>query len=443
MTNPVHDAPPVPLDPPDRLAVGESASMNERVRYWLAEFVYETMRTETLDQIVDRLDSAIVARIPELADRDMRRDLAASTRAHARVVLSGLTSDTIDPVLPEQAHAFARTVARRGFELRLLLRTYNVGLAAVLDFFTDALDQRPTPYPIERVVMLRMFERATQWVGASVETLTETYMEERERVLRAALNRRTETVRALLAGDDIDVEQASTRLGYRLNQQHLGVVLWADEPAESGGDGEMSGLLDRVTARLAAELGSNRVLTVASGASSMWAWIGLDAQQGVAPAAEVVARVVEAPVRIAFGVPGDRVTGFRRSHAEAMAARHVAERGAGDGPRVTAYREVEVAYLAGVDEAAMRALIARELRALARRDANAARLRETLHAYLRCQHSPEAAAKQLGVHKNTVRYRIQRIEELLGHPIDQRALPLQTALACVAAYGADVLPEAS
>src|SRR5690606_31498771 len=189
-----------------------------------------------------------------------------------------------------------------------LLRTYNAGLAAVLDYFTEALDQRRTPYPIERVVMMRMFERATQWVGASVVTLTETYLAEREHVLRAALNRRTETVRALLAGDDVDLAQSSTRLGHRLNQQHLGVVPWADEPAEAGGDGEMGGVLDRVCARLAAELGSNRVLTVASGASGMWAWIGLDGDR--APAADRLAHLVEAPVRVALGVPGDRVAGF-------------------------------------------------------------------------------------------------------------------------------------
>ncbi|TLG17682.1 hypothetical protein FEK35_00465 [Nocardia cyriacigeorgica] len=436
MTNPV----PRPASRDRPAVAGGSAPANEQVRYWLAEFVYETMRSETLDQVVERLDSAIIARIPELADRDIRRDLAASTRAHARVVLSGLTSDTIELVPPEEAHAFARTLARRGFELKTLLRTYHAGLAAVLDYFTDALDQRRTPYPIERVVMMRTFERATQWVGASVEVLTETYLEERERVLRAALNRRTETVRAVLAGDDVDPEQSSTRLGYRLNQHHLAAVLWTDEPAEAGVEGEMSGVLDRVCARLAAELGSNRVLTVASGASGMWAWIGLDGAHGQLPEADALAHLVEAPVRVALGVPGERVAGFRRSHEEAMAARHVAERGPADGPRITAYREVEIAYLAGVDETAMRALIARELRALARRDAGSARLRETLRAYLRSQHSPEAAAKLLGVHKNTVRYRIQRIEELLGHRIDERALPLQTALACVAAYGPGVLP---
>ncbi|MFE9326058.1 PucR family transcriptional regulator [Nocardia sp. NPDC052278] len=415
------------------------------VRDWLAEYVYETMRTRALEQVVDRLDNAIIAHIPELADRDMRRDLAASTRAHARVVLANLTSDTIEFALPEEAHAFARTLARRGYDLRLLLRTYHVGQEAVLDYMTDAVDERQPPPEIERAVMLRLFERSTRWVSISVETLTDTYMEERERVMRAALNRRTEIVRALLAGDELDIDQASVRLGYRLAKQHLAFVLWTDETTGEP-DSESSGLLDRVATRLGTALGSGHVLTVASGASGMWAWAGLDDDAHAAGLAlpgeieQIVLGQVEPPVRAAFGVPAPQATGFRQSHHEAVAARHVAERGPADRARVTAYREVEIAYLAGADDAAMRGLIRRELRALAGRDVNATRLRETLHAYLKSHRSPEATAKLLGVHKNTVRYRIQRIEELLGHPIEARSLPLEIALACVATYGADALP---
>ncbi|MFE7801672.1 PucR family transcriptional regulator [Nocardia sp. NPDC057440] len=427
-----------------RAGAGAAGPSNEVVRDWLAEYVYETMRSEALEQVVDRLDGAIVARIPELADRDIRRDLAASTRAHARVVLSGLTSDTFEFTLPEEAHAFARTLARRGYDLRLLLRTYHVGQEAVLEYMTEAIDERTPPPEIERAVLLRLFERSTRWVSTSVEMLTDTYMEERERVLRAALNRRTETVRALLAGDEPDVEQASLRLGYRLAQQHLAFVLWTDEPA--GGDGEMSGLLDRVAARLAVALGSGRVLSMPSGASGMWAWVGLDDEQHAAELAapgrlaRVTAGLVEPPVRVAFGVPAAQVAGFRQSHREAVAARQLAERGPVAADRVTSYREVEIAHLVGVDDAAMHALIGRELRVLAGRDVNAARLRETLHAYLKSHRSPEAAAKLLGVHKNTIRYRIQRIEELLGHPIEERSLPLELALTCVVAYGVDALP---
>src|SRR5690606_33156988 len=88
-----------------------------------------------------------------------------------------------------------------------------------------------------------------------------------------------ETVRALLAGDEVDIEQASLRLGYRLAQTHLAMVLWTDEPGDGAtiradsADGGTIGLLDRVASRLAAEFGSGAALTVASGASGMWAWI--------------------------------------------------------------------------------------------------------------------------------------------------------------------------
>ncbi|MBF6216570.1 helix-turn-helix domain-containing protein [Nocardia abscessus] len=418
----------------------------DEVRDWLADYVYETMRAETLERIVTRLDDVIIARIPELADRDMRRDLAASTRAHARIVLSRLPSDAFEFSLPEEAHAFARSVARRGFELRLLLRVYHVGMEAVLDYMTEVVEQRRTTPELERVVLLRLFERATKWISTSVELLTDTYMEEREQVLRAAINRRAETVRALLDGDDVDVEQASVRLGYRLSQQHLAFVLWTDEPTGEPAGAEATGLLDRVAARLATSFGSARVLTVPSGASAMWAWAGSDDVERAAELAapgqleRLAGAQVEAPVRVAFGVPAAGIAGFRRSHREAVAARQVAERAPAGGPRVTGYRTVEIAYLAGADEAAMRGLVERELGALAGRDANAARLRATLHAYLRGHRSPEATAKALGVHKNTVRYRVQRIEQLLGYPIEERGFPLEIALVCVDVYGSDALP---
>ncbi|MFE3189207.1 PucR family transcriptional regulator [Nocardia sp. NPDC059240] len=410
------------------------------IRQWIADFVAETLPAATLEEVVTRLDNAIIARIPELRDRDMRRDLAASSRAHAVAVLSGLTQDRIEYPVPEEAHAFARTVARRGYDVRLLLRVYHLGQEAVIDYMTEVLEQRQLPPDIERSVLLRLFDRTTRWVSTSVETLTDTYMAERERGLRAAFTQRAEIVRALLDDADVDTESASARLGYRLAQRQVALVLWTDAdaaPLPQGGphsesNGETVGLLDRIVARYAAALGNGSLLTVPSGASALWAWIGVD---GDLPEAADSAWSVDAPVRVAVGVPATHAAGFRGSHREAVAARHVAERARPESPRVLHYSDVEVAYLAGADEAAMRALVDRELGALAAPDAQSARLRETLHAYLRARRSPDAAAKLLGVHKNTVRYRIQRIEELLGHSLDQRGARLEIALDCVAVYG--------
>ncbi|MET9210332.1 MULTISPECIES: PucR family transcriptional regulator [unclassified Nocardia] len=400
--------------------------ISEQVRGWFAEFVFDLLRTQSMDRILARLDAAVLAGSPELDDPDLRRDLAASTRAHARVVLGGLATDSDDLVLPEEAHVLARTIARRGLDIRVLLRAYQAGFAETLAVMTETVDEGQVPPDLERAVMLRLFDRTATWMGLSIEQLTGTFMAERERVLRDALNTRTELVRALLAGTAVDVDQAAIVLGYRLAQRHLAFLLWTGDAAGE----EPGGLLDRTATRIATALGATGLLTVAASASGLWAWAAIEDD---AELAERIARCeVVAPVRVAFGLPGAHVDGFVASHREAVAARRVAERGTG---AVTSYREVEIAYLAGIDTAAMRGLIARELRGLTGTDPVATRLRATLHAYLRAQRSPEEAARTLGVHKNTVRYRITRVEEILGHPVSERALALEVALDCVAAYG--------
>ncbi|MFD5176100.1 PucR family transcriptional regulator [Nocardia sp. NPDC058379] len=400
--------------------------ISEQVRGWFAEFVFDLLRTQSMDRILARLDAAVLAGSPELDDPDLRRDLAASTRAHARVVLGGLATDSDDLVLPEEAHVLARTIARRGLDIRVLLRAYQAGFAETLAVMTETVDEGQVPPDLERAVMLRLFDRTATWMGLSIEQLTGTFMAERERVLRDALNTRTELVRALLAGTSVDVDQAAIVLGYRLAQRHLAFLLWTGDAAGE----EPDGLLDRTATRIATALGATGLLTVAASASGLWAWAAIEDD---AELAERIARCeVVAPVRVAFGLPGAHVDGFVASHREAVAARRVAERGTG---AVTSYREVEIAYLAGIDTAAMRGLIARELRGLTGTDPVATRLRATLHAYLRAQRSPEEAARTLGVHKNTVRYRITRVEEILGHPVSERALALEVALDCVAAYG--------
>ncbi|PPI95373.1 PucR family transcriptional regulator [Nocardia nova] len=461
-----------------------TAASDVAVRQWMADFVAETLRGETLEQMVARLDAQIIGRVPELTDRDLRRDLESSTRAHALAVLSGLTQDAMDYAVPEQAHAFARTLARRGYDLRLLLRVYHAGQEAANDYMTEVIDERRLPEQFERSALIRLFERSTRWVNTSVEALTDTYMQERERGLRAALNQRTEIVRTLLSGEDVDADYASARLGFRLAQRQVAIVLWTDPAARGAaallsaaadgfagwidapgaGDGEDAptglpgnavagndgragerapgedrlaggsdelGRLERTATRLANALGGVGVLTVPAGSAALWAWIAADAEAVAAVAADIVA----APMRLALGSSGTGVAGFRQSHREAIAARQVAERAAVELGRVLPYAQVEPAYLAGADVAAMRALIRRELGPLAAPDASSARLRETLLAYLRCHRSPEGAAARLGVHKNTVRYRVQRIEETLGRRIEECGLRLELALECVAVYG--------
>lgn len=127
------------------------------------------------------------------------------------------------------------------------------------------------------------------------------------------------------------------------------------------------------------------------------------------------------------------MSGFRRSHLEALAAQRIALA----DPRwlaCTLYDDVEVVSLLSQDQQAMRALINHELAGLAADDPGLVALRATALAYLRSG-SATAAARELGAHKNTIRHRLERIERLIGHPIDERRIQLELALMLAEVYG--------
>ena len=67
----------------------------------------------------------------------------------------------------------------------------------------------------------------------------------------------------------------------------------------------------------------------------------------------------------------------------------------------------------------------RKVLAMAREEA--ARLRETLEASFRLG-SHVSAAEHLQLHEHTVRNRLHRAEEHLGHPLSERRTELQVAL---------------
>ena len=100
------------------------------------------------------------------------------------------------------------------------------------------------------------------------------------------------------------------------------------------------------------------------------------------------------------------------------------------------FTEVELLTLVHGSEG-MPDFVARTLGPLMEPGEAAERLRETLHALL-VHHSVEAAAKALSVHKNTVRYRVDRAEELLGRPVSESSTELALALRWIARF--PVLP---
>lgn len=404
---------------------------------WVERFAAEMMSDDLLNQLYSDLVAELTGEFPDLAaDVGIRRDLDASTRDLLNTFLAEAAKDpNADIVFPPAAIGLARTFAQRGYDVGVLLRLYRIGQRLFWARLMEIIGEQ-TPDPDLRMAVLQfLWDRMSRVLEQNIDLLVEAHTEESEQRMRGALLRRAETVQAILRGEPVDIDVASGQLGHNLRRFQTALVLWADESADPV---DPSGMLESLAGEAAAIVGALRPLTVQSSSRVVWAWLAT----GRRP---VVERIADLPMsqraplmRIAVGEPATGLRGFRDSHREALRAQAVVV-DAALARGVTFYRDVEVVSCLSADAEAMRALVARELGGLAQPGAAAARLRETVLAYLSVGGSSRAAAARLRLHKNTVLYRLKQAEELLGHPVDDRRLPLELALLLADTYGERVL----
>ncbi|MDP0398350.1 PucR family transcriptional regulator [Tsukamurella strandjordii] len=399
------------------------AGLTSPARDWLTEFARAGENEHALDAMVREVDDAIVAALPEMGEPLLRAELDASTRAHWRGVLAGATRETITVSPGEETHDLARSMARRGLELRVLLAVYRVGQSAAWQLFTTTAAAEIPDAEVRSEVLLHFWPRTTQWLDASIEEMIGTFIAEREQWQRGALARQAATVEAVLAGQDIDPAEATAALNYPVAPAHTAYMLWVDEAVA---DADMQRLLERAAVAVHREVRGDNRLAQRIGARSLRCW----------SAGSAVPEALDLPstVRCALGTAHPGPAGFRRSHEESAAALTVARR---TGRSFVAYRDVELACLAhgiaGPDGPST--LVKRELGALAADTAAAARLRETALAYLGAGCDARAAGAALMLHPNTVRYRIRQVEKALGHSIDERRVYVELALHSVRTFG--------
>lgn len=405
---------------------------------WLERFIAD-LDEPALAALARRLADFAGQGIPELDGPAAETDMVALARESIRSLFAVLTTERWrEPDVPVAGIEFTRALVRGGHSLSVLLKVYRLGH---VEFWNAVMEvaEREIPDPAVRMSTLAvMWERLSRWVEFIVERQVALYEEERESWLRGALAHRSATIRAILAGEDVDPARATAVLGHELGRSQLALSLWADEDASVT---DAVARLELLAGELAAALGARRPLTMVVGVRGLWAWIGTDAPPDLRALAEASCLTATAGLCVAAGRPRRGVRGFRESHREALDAQRVALAGVGDGP-LTLYADVEVVSMLSADETAMRHLVEAELSGLLARDASTVRLRQTALAFLRSGSNARAAADLLGTHRNTVLYRVKRVEELLGRPIEDGRLRLELALTLVDAFGERLLPQA-
>ena len=137
--------------------------------------------------------------------------------------------DTIEA--PPAAIEYARRLAQRGVPAGALIRAYRVGHERFLQWCLDELPRQGREVPLVVAAARRMVELSSGYIDRVTEQVFAVYEHERDRWLLTQTAMRAGRVRALLEDKQVDLGTVEAELGYRLRQNHVGLIAWDPDPA--------------------------------------------------------------------------------------------------------------------------------------------------------------------------------------------------------------------
>ncbi|MEU1205856.1 helix-turn-helix domain-containing protein [Nocardia sp. NPDC005825] len=369
--------------------------------------------------------------------------LGASVESNVGTILNALRYSL--PVAgiqaPPAAVEYARRLAQQGVPAAALIRAYRLGQRRMTELVFAELHTLAIPADDRITVVEHITAILFDYIDRITEQVVAIYDDERARWLENQNSIRAVRVREVLEGrTSIDVDAVTEAIRYPLRWHHLALVLWYPE-SETNGDAIPR--LQRWIRELADAVGvASSPLVVAADQVSAWAWLAYRSDPGD-PVAEIRQFAAARPGSpdIAVGAPGQGLEGFRSSHGGAQRARAVAvARGLPTAGVVAASDPgLATAALLSADLAATRAWVGEVLGELAGDNEHDARLRDTLWAFLRTGSSYKAAAAEVDLHFNSVKYRVARAVARRGRPIGDDRLDVELALLVCHWYGTAVL----
>lgn len=398
-----------------------------------------------LPELAGALLTELAAAIEELrGDPQILGLLATSIEINLETLTHVVRYDIpIDEVqTPTATQEYARRLAQRGISPNAVVRAFRLAQQKIVDWaFNEIAKQEPDP----RVAFAagQLFVAITfRFVDRLAEDMLDEYEGERARWVTHRNTLRAAMIQDLVAGENVDIGAAEGALGYRLQQTHLGVVVWTNDQTPSAIDVRR---LEHVLVRIGESLGAaGQPLFVPNDRSTGWGWIALG--QPTTPSA--LKKVEEEldhtgiDVQAALGNAAAGIAGFRVTHIEAERAQRVAMLAQGRTSRLISFADpgVRAAAMLHQDLEATRRLVQTSLGALAADTPLAARLRDTLLTFLLEWGSYTATAERVHLHKSTVRYRIEKAIAERGRPIHDERLDLELALIACRWLGSSVLP---
>lgn len=327
----------------------------------------------------------------------------------------------------EPAIEIARLLARRDIPITALEHAYRLYQETVVRWCLQELAVRSHNAAVTARAALEITTLVSAHVNLIAQQLLSTYESERDawRLRRTAS--RTARIGDVLAGRAVDIGPTEDILGYHFDQQHLGIIMWTDTTGNTEDE-----LAHFEAAALAIRDGLGlkaRPLFEARDAHMARAWIPLGDENTLheGKLAALQSRWT-GPVIVSVGNVRSGIVGFARTYEEANSVRLVVQASDSSSFGVVCAHELGAVTLLCSDMSAARSWVLDVLGPLAADDNAAAQLRDTLREFFRTGSSYAATANALHMHKNSVIYRIRKIEDQLGHPVREQRLDLENAL---------------
>jgi purine catabolism regulator len=234
--------------------------------------------------------------------------------------------------------------------------------------------------------------------------------------------------------------QQARRLGHDLLAEHVAIIARIDSggagPVRAGSAEDRWERLEEAAARIGAHRGQSALWRMRNNSAEFVLSARQDCdERRLAEAVRDDLRALvqrgDGAVSLGVGTVREGIAGIRRSHEEARQALLLGRRLHGPG-HVTHFGNLGVYRLIFAVEhlPELRDLYTETLGSLLAYDRqNSAELVSTLDAFFAANGSPKEAAERLGVHRNTVLYRLDRIREITGYDLDDAAVRLRLQLA--------------
>ncbi len=407
---------------------------DERAKPLSAEVVGQAV--ERLDEMLDAILRELRVAIPsyvELDDRAMQVEERARVTALTLLSLRAMLDHPFDETLIDAVRRTAGRRAGRGFPLAAMLRSNDVKVRVIWDFVAEELFRladanSPDTYRLAIELSTKLLDASAQLRQEEASAYLET---ERERATTAEQARR-EFFDELLAGDVEDaltLQEQAIELGYRLGQEHAVAVFALDTSGRDAAPGgsEPKVILRRLNDAISFAIvgsGMPMVQTRATSVIAIFVASSEDGEELIHPAVEKAAESVQLPdgYHLIAGLgriePG--LNGIAASHRQALRALEAA-RATGVHSGVVSYSDMLPNLLLLGDPALANDSWRATVEPLFEHDAaNGTQLVETLSAFLEERGVLAATAKRLYVHRHTLTPRLEQIERLTGHSLQDR-----------------------